>query len=85
MTVSAITLTRSWRVGDLVLDQRLDVLVEDVLLAVGEVLEADEGVLEGVVAELVAQLVELLAEGMAARMLAHDQRGLLHADDSRAS
>ena len=66
--------------GDLVLDQRLDVLVEDVLLAVGEILEAAEGVLEGVVAELEAELVQLLAEGVAAGMLAHDQRGRLHAD-----
>ena len=47
------------RRGDLLVDQRLDVLVVDVLLAVGELLEADEGVLELVVAELVAQLLQL--------------------------
>ena len=63
--------------GDLVLDQGRDVLVEDVLLAVGEVLEAAEGVLEGVGAELEAEVDQLLAEGMAAGMLAHDQRAFL--------
>ncbi len=52
-----------------VFHQRLDVLVVDVLLAVGEILEALEGVLEGVVAELEAQLAQLLAEGMAAECL----------------
>jgi hypothetical protein len=74
MTVSATT---GWSRRDrrLVLDQRLDVLVEDVLLAVGEILEAAEGVLEGVVAELEAELLQLLAEGVAAGMLAHHQRG----------
>ena len=38
MTVSAITLAPSAALGDAVLDQRLDVLVVDVLLAVGEIL-----------------------------------------------
>ena len=39
------------RGGDLLVDQRLDVLVIDMLLAVGERLEADEGVFESVVGE----------------------------------
>ena len=59
------------RGGDLLVDQRLDVLVVDVLLAVGQRLEAHEGVLQLVVAELVAQLLQLVAEGVAAGMLAH--------------
>ena len=59
ITVSATTLDAVVRGGDLLVDQRLDVLVVDVLLAVGERLEADEGVLEGVVAELVAELLQL--------------------------
>jgi adenine/guanine phosphoribosyltransferase-like PRPP-binding protein len=40
---------------DLVIHQRRDVLVVDDLLAVGEVLEALEGVVQLVVADLVAQ------------------------------
>jgi hypothetical protein len=43
--------------GDFGFDQRLDVLVIDMLLAVGEVLEAIEGVLKGIVAQLKAQLL----------------------------
>ena len=70
---------------DLLVDQRLDVLVVDVLLAVGQRLEAHEGVFELVGGELVAEFLELVHEGVAAGMLAHDQRGLLHADVSRAS
>ena len=58
---------RSCARGDLLVDQRLDVLVVDVLLAVGERLEAHEGVLERVVAELVAQLLQLVAEGVRGR------------------
>ena len=50
---------RSCAVAMFLVDQRLDVLVVDVLLAVGERLEAVEGVLELVVAELVAQLLQL--------------------------
>ena len=68
---------------DALVDERLDVLVVDVLLAVGEVLEAHEGVLELVVREAVAHLLELRPEGVAARMLAHDERGLRHADRFR--
>ena len=71
------------RGGDLLVDQRLDVLVVDVLLAVGERLEAVEGVLDRVVAELVAELLQLRLEGGAAGMLAHDERGLRHADRFR--
>ena len=51
----------------------IDVLVEDVLLLVGQVLEAHERIFERVVAQLVAQLLQLVAEGVAAGMLAHDQ------------
>ena len=80
MTVSATSWIVSLGLRHLVLDQRHDVLVEDVLLAVGEILEAAEGVLEGVVAELEAERDQLLAEGVAAGMLAHHQRGRLHPD-----
>src|SRR5262245_8617710 len=65
--------------GDLLIDQSLDILVIDMLLAVSERLEAHEGVLEGIVAELITELLQLLPEGMAAGMLAHDQRGFLQA------
>ncbi len=44
------------RVRDLLVDERLDVLVVDMLLAVGERLEAIEGILERVLAEFVAEL-----------------------------
>ena len=54
------------------------------LLLVGERLEAVEGVVQRVVAELVTQFFELLAEGVTARMLAHDERSLRHADIFRA-
>ena len=59
MTVSESSADAVVRGGDLLVDQRLDVLVVDVLLAVGERLEADEGVLDRVVAELVAELLQL--------------------------
>ena len=39
-----------------------------------------EGVVQRVLAQLVAQPLELFAEGVAAGMLAHDERGLGHAD-----
>ena len=68
------------RVRDLLVDQRLDVLVVDVLLAVGQRLEAHEGVLELVLLQVIAHLLELVHEGVAAGVLAHHQRGLLHAD-----
>jgi hypothetical protein len=79
ITVSAITLVLSPSDGDFVLDQRLDVLVVDMLLAVGQRLEAAERILQGVVAQLVAQFFQLVLEGMAAGVLAHDQRRRLHA------
>ena len=60
----------------LVVDQRGDVLVVDRALAVGEILEAAERVVQRVVAELVAQLPQLVAERRATRVLAHDKRGL---------
>ena len=51
-TVSDDDLHAVVHVRDALIDERLDVLVVDVLLAVGERLEAHEGVLHGVVAEL---------------------------------
>ena len=71
------------RVRDLLVHQRLDILVVDLLLLVGQRLEAHEGVLELVVGQLIAELLQLVHEGMAAGMLAHDQRGLFHADAFR--
>ena len=70
---------------DPVVDQRHEILVEDLLLLVGQRLEADEGVVERVLAQLVAQLLELLLEGVAAGMLAHDQVRADQADDPRAA
>ncbi len=80
ITVSETSLMLSCAVRDVLVDERLDVLVVDDLLAVGEILEAQERVLELVVGELVAELGELGAEGVAARMLAHHQRSLRDAD-----
>jgi hypothetical protein len=51
---------------EVAVDQSLDVLVVDVLLAVGEVLEPHERVLELVVREVVAHVLQLGAEGGAA-------------------
>ena len=85
ITVSDTHLDAVLRVRDLLVDQRLDVLVVDLLLAVGERLEAHEGVFELVAGELVAELLQLVHEGVAAGVLAHHQRGLLHADASPAS
>ena len=79
------SLMRSPDRADLVVDQRDDVGVVDVLLAVGEILEADERLLEGIVAKLVAQLPQLVLERGAARVLAHHQRRLFDARRSRAS
>ena len=62
-------------VVDLVIDQGHEILVEDLLLLVGQGLEADEGIVERVLAQIVAQLLQLLLEGVAARMLAHDEVG----------
>src|SRR5208337_4287478 len=56
------------RVRDLLVDQRLDVLVVDALLAVGERLESDEGVLALVSGKMIAELLQLVDEGMAAGM-----------------
>ena len=52
--------------GDFLVDQRLDVLVVDVLLAVREILEALERFLERVVAEFVAEFAQLVLERGAA-------------------
>src|SRR6476620_5319799 len=51
-------------VRDLLVDQRLDVLVVDVLLAIGERLEANEGVLELVARQVISELLELVHEGV---------------------
>ena len=58
-------------------DQRDDVLVEDLVLAVGQVLEALEGRVDlGLALQLDAQLLQALLEGVAARQLAqHDLVG----------
>lgn len=45
-----------------VIDQRDDIGVEDMLLAIRKVLKANEGFLEGVVAEVVAQFTQLILE-----------------------
>ena len=50
------------------------------LLAVGQILEAAEGLVQGVLAQVVPQGLQLLAEGVAARVLAHDQVGRALAD-----
>ena len=69
---------------DLVVHQRDDVLVVDDLLAVGEVLEAAEGVVQLVVADLaVAQRLQLVAERGPAGVLAHHQAALGPADALR--
>ena len=60
-------------VGQAFVDQGFDILVVDVLLAVGQCFEAGERVFECVFAGLIAQILELGAEGGAARMLAHDK------------
>ena len=52
ITVSDRNLDAVMHVRDAFIDQCLDVLVIDVLLAVGERLEADESVFDRVVAEL---------------------------------
>src|SRR5512143_3113415 len=56
-------------VGNLLVDQRLDVLVINLLLAVSQSLEADEGILELIAGKLVAELIQFVDKGMAAGML----------------
>ena len=55
------------RMNDLVIDQRDQILVVDDLLAVGEVLEADERVVQCVFPEFIAELAQLVLEGVASR------------------
>lgn len=57
----------------LVVDQGLDVFVVDLLFAVGEILEALEGILKRVFAEIVAEFAQLLPEGMAPGVFSHDE------------
>ena len=68
-----------------IVDQSGDVLVEDLLLLVGQLLEAAEGILQRIVAEVEAQFLQLAAEGVAAGMLAQHQVGLRRARRLRAS
>ena len=63
-----------------VVDQRDDVFVEDMLLLVGQILEALERFFERGVVEIVAERFQLVLEGVAAGKLAQHQRGVLHAD-----
>ena len=67
----------------LVIDERHDILVKDLLLTIGQFLETMECILEGVVAELVAQLAQFLAEGMTPGVLAQHQVRLGEADRLR--
>ena len=82
ITVSDTSLMRSWAVAISSSTKRLDVLVIDVLLAVGERLEPHEGVFQLVAGELIAEFLQLVHKGVPAGMLAHDQRSLFHADTS---
>ena len=56
-----------------IIHQRHNVFVIDHLLAVREVLEASEGVVQLIVADLIPHGLQLIAEGGAAGMLAHDE------------
>ena len=58
---------------DFLVDQRFDVFVIDLLLAVGQRLEADEGILKLIAGELVAQLLQLVDESMTPGVLPHHQ------------
>src|SRR6516225_9233779 len=64
-------------------DQRLDVLVIDMLLAVGEGLEANKRVFELIAREFVAKIPKLVHERVTTRVLTHHQRSLLHSDTFR--
>ncbi len=59
----------------LVVDESDDVFIENMLLLVGQILEALEGVVERVLLEDVAQRFQLVAECVAARQLAQHERG----------
>ncbi|KAF0129964.1 MAG: Uncharacterized protein FD148_1652 [Methylocystaceae bacterium] len=63
-------------VDDLVVDQRDQIFVVNEFLAVGQILEAIERVQQRVLAEVIAELLQLFTKRVAARMLAHDERGL---------
>ena len=52
--------------GQLLVHQRDDVVIEDVLLAVSEILEALEGVVQRLAFEEIAHGFQLVAEGVAA-------------------
>src|SRR6478752_2718098 len=55
-------------VSDFLIDQRFDILVVDLLLAVSQRLEADESIFELIAGEFVAQLLQIVDESMASRM-----------------
>jgi len=59
--------------GQLVIDEGDDVVIEDMLLAVGEGLEALERIIQRIAFHRVAERFQLVAEGVTAGMLAHDQ------------
>jgi hypothetical protein len=72
-TVTSFTEKRSSGAHDRVGRDRLEVLVEDRLLRVGEILEAPERLLERLALELEAELGEPLAERVATRVLAEHE------------
>lgn len=55
--------------ADLVADQRDQIVVKNVFLAVGQILEAAERLLQGIVTQFEPQLGQLLGEGVAAECL----------------
>ena len=65
---------------DLRLGQGLDVGVVDLLLAVGQHLEALEHLLQLLVVEMIAQIADALAQGVPAAVLAQHQFRLGEAD-----
>ncbi|MPL94951.1 hypothetical protein SDC9_41114 [bioreactor metagenome] len=67
-------------IGSAVRHQRDQILVIDLLLAVGERLEPHEDVVELVLGQIEAQILQLGAQRGAARMLAHRDVGLGDAD-----
>ena len=60
-------------VSDLFVHQRLDILVEDLLLAISQSFEANECILELIVGKLVAKFFQFVNERMTSGMLAHYQ------------
>ena len=71
--------------AQLVGDQRLEVHRRDLLLAVGDLLEALEGLLELGAVDRVAEVLQRLAQRRAAGVLAQHERVGVQADGLRAS